>query len=177
MIDQFSKWSECAAVPDQHAETVAWKFLTHFVVTFGCPLEVHSDQGKQFDGNLFKAFCDLLQVTKTRTTPYHPASNGQVERYNRVILQMIRCFVGKHTKEWDRYLPLLVMVTHAMEHKETGFTPNQLMLGHEVMMPADLLMGLAGQNLYDPAEWVKIQAKVIPMIYDLVRKNLLGTLV
>ena len=79
MVDQFSKWLECGAVPDQHAETVAWKFLTHFVVTFGCPLEVHSDQGKQFDGNLFKAFCDLLQITKTRTTPYHPASNGQVE--------------------------------------------------------------------------------------------------
>ena len=39
---------------------------------------------------------------------------------------MIRCFVGKHTTEWDRYLPLLVMATHAMEHKETGFTPNQL---------------------------------------------------
>ena len=90
---------------------------------------------------------------------------------------MICCFVGKHTKEWDRYPPLLVMATHAMEHKETGFTPNQLMLGHEVMMPADLLMGLAGQNLYDPAEWVKIQAEVIPMIYDLVRKNLLRTLV
>ena len=90
---------------------------------------------------------------------------------------MICCFVGKHTKEWDRYLPLLVMATHAMEHEETGFTPNQLMLGHEVMMPADLLMGLAGQNLYDPVEWVKIQAEVIPMIYELVWKNLLGTLV
>ena len=62
MTDQFSKWLECAAVPDQHAETVAWKFLTNFVVTFGCHLEVHSDQGKQFDGNLFKAFCDLLQL-------------------------------------------------------------------------------------------------------------------
>ena len=45
------------------------------------------------------------------------------------------------------------------------------MLGHEVMMPADLLMGLAGQNLYDSVEWVKIQAEVIPMIYELVRKN------
>ena len=116
---------ECAAVPAQHSETVAWKFLKHFVVMFGCPLEVHSDQGKQFDGNLFKAFSDLLQITKTRTTPYHPASNGQVERYNRVILQMICCFVGKHTKEWDRYLSLLVMATHAMEHEETGFAPDQ----------------------------------------------------
>ena len=64
------------------------------------------------------------------------------------------------------------MATPAMEHKET-----ELMLSHEVMMPADLLMGIARQNLYDPVEWVKIQAEVIPMIYELVRKNLLGTLV
>ena len=56
------------------------------------------------------------------------------------------------------------MATPAMEHKET-----ELMLSHEVMMPADLLMGIARQNLYDPVEWVKIQAEVIPMIYELVR--------
>ena len=176
MIDQFSKWLECAAIPDQHAETVAGKFLAHFVVTFGCPVEIHSDQGKQFDGNLFKAFYNLLQITKTRTTPYHPASNGQVERYNRVILQLIHCFVGKHAKDWDKHLPLLVMATHAMEHKETGFTPNQLMLGQEVLMPADIIMGITSQYLYTPVEWVKVQAEVIPKIYDLVRKNLLGTL-
>ena len=178
MIDQFSKWIECAAIPDQQAETVAQQFLNHFVVTFGCPLEIHSDQGKQFDGNLFKAFCKLLQISKTRTTPYHPSSNGQVERYNRLILQMVRCFVGKYAKDWDKYLPLLVMATHAMEHRETGFTPNQLMLGREVMMPEDILMGIAQATkpLYAPSEWVKVQCEVIPQIYELVRKNLRGTL-
>lgn len=55
MIDQFSKWIEMAALPDQTALSVAHKFLIHFVVTFGCPLEVHTDQGRNFDSNLFRA--------------------------------------------------------------------------------------------------------------------------
>ena len=72
---------------------------------------------------------------------------------------MIHCFVGKHAKDWDKYLPLLVMATHAMEHKETIFTPNQLMLGREVMMLFDLIMGIVDvqQHHYDPIEWVKMQ--------------------
>lgn len=53
MIDQFTKWIEMAALPDQCALSVAQKFLVHFVVTFGCPLGVHTDQGKNFDSNLF----------------------------------------------------------------------------------------------------------------------------
>lgn len=53
MIDQFTKWIEMAALPDQCALSVAQKFLVHFVVTFGCPLEVHTDLGKNFDSNFF----------------------------------------------------------------------------------------------------------------------------
>lgn len=53
MIDQFTKWVEMAAIPEQSALTIAEKFVVHFVVTFGCPLEVHTDQGRNFDGNLY----------------------------------------------------------------------------------------------------------------------------
>lgn len=66
MIDQFTKWIEMAALPDQCALSVAQKFLVHFVVTFGCPLKVHTDQGKNFDSNLFKSLCEVLQIAKTR---------------------------------------------------------------------------------------------------------------
>ncbi len=116
MVDQFSKWTECAALPDQQAETVAEQFLNHFIVTFGCPLEIHSDQGKQFDGNLIHTFCKLLQITKTHTTPYHPSSNGQVERYNRLLLQMIQSFAQDNPRDWDKQLPLVVMATHVIVH-------------------------------------------------------------
>ena len=82
MVDQFNRWVEIQLLPEISAETTAWTAIDHFFSRFGYPLQIHTDKGKNFDGNLFKAMCDLLQITKTRTTPYRPCSNGQVERYN-----------------------------------------------------------------------------------------------
>ena len=81
IIDQFTKWDELAALPVQNAELTAKAFLANFVTTFGCPLEVHTDQRRNFETDLFQVFCKLLEITKTRTTPYHPSSNGKAEFY------------------------------------------------------------------------------------------------
>ena len=156
IIDQFTKWIDCVALPDQKAERLAYEFLSRFVVNFGCPVEIHTDQAKNLDGNVFRAFCELLEITKTRTTPYHPASNGQVERYNRVILQMIRCYLNKNNRDWDYHLPWLVGALHSTEHRQTGFTPNKMMLGREVLKPLDILLGLHRTkfNVTNPPDWV-----------------------
>ena len=121
MIDQFTKWVEMAAIPEQSALTIAEKFVVHFVVTFGCPLEVHTDQGRNFDGNLFKSLCTILEVAKTRTTPYHPSSNGQIERFNTVLLQMIRCYIEKKSRRWDKDIPLLSMALHSMVNAKQAY--------------------------------------------------------
>ena len=177
MIDQFTKWIECVALPDAKAERVAQEFLIHFVVTFGCPLEVHTDQGSNFNSNLFRSFCDLFDIVKTRTTPYHPSSNGQVERVNRTLLQMIRCYIEGRVRQWDKDLSLLVMALHATENRSTGFTPNMMMLGREVMTPIDLMMGTAQVNLekFKPAEWVDLLLKTLADTHAFARQELRAT--
>ena len=102
VIDQFTKWVEAFAIPNQSAETIADVVLNEYFSRFGIPLNIHTDQGKNFDGSLMNAVCEKLKITKTRTTPYHPSSNGQVERYNRTLLQMIRCYVDKEHSEWEK---------------------------------------------------------------------------
>ena len=79
-IDQFTKWVKCLAVPDQNAQTVCQILVDQFFSRFGLPLYIHSDQGRNFESNLFQEICKLLDIVKTRTTPYRPALNGQVER-------------------------------------------------------------------------------------------------
>ena len=174
MVDQFTKWVEMAALPEQTAKLIAEKFIVHFVVTFGCPLEIHTDQGRNFDSDLFKTLCDALEIAKTRTTPYHPSSNGQVERYNTIVLAMIRCFIEKNCRNWDRDLPFLSMAMHSMVNRQTGFTPNQMMLGRETIQPVHLLLGMPqyGQNRMTPNLWVKHLVGRMQKIHEFARHSL-----
>ena len=81
MVYQYSKWVEIQPLKDISAETTAHTVVDQFFTKFDYPLQIHTDQGKNFDGNLFQEICKLLQITKMHTTPYHPFSNGQVEWY------------------------------------------------------------------------------------------------
>ena len=88
-IDRFTKWVEAYAIPNFRAETVANKLVYEFISRFGVPLDIDSDQGRNFESKLFTELCALLEVNKTRTSPYHPAGNGMVERFNRTLVNMI----------------------------------------------------------------------------------------
>ena len=143
IIDQFSRWLEMVALNIQDAETIAKAFFETYVVRFGVPFVIHTDQGRNFDSALMKAFCQLLEIVKTRTTPYRPSSNGQVERYNTMVLNFLLCFLRGRQRDWDKYLPVLGMNIRAMVNSSTGYTPNMMQLGHEVNMPVDVMFGMS----------------------------------
>ena len=170
MIDQFTKWVELAALPAENAELTAKVFLSLFVTTLGCLLEVHTDQGRNFESELFQAFCKLLEITKTRTTPYHSSSNGQAEVFRKLILQMKRSCISKGMKDWDEHLPLISMALHSMKNKSTGFSANMLMLGREVIQPIDLMLGLNRHNAKHPPTWVKNLSHNLSEAHKLVRE-------
>ena len=174
LVDQFSKWVEIHALPDQSAELIARTVVEQVFSRFGSPLEIHSDQGKNFDGNVFKALCRLYRTAKTRTTPYRPCSNGQVERYNRLLLQLIRCYLNGKQKDWDKDLQLLAAAIRATPNRRTGFTANMLFLGREVQSPIDLVMGIpaVGQTTSGPPAYVSQLRKTLAEVHELARKEL-----
>ena len=139
MVDQFTKWCEIVPLPSQTAEITAKTAVNEFFARFGCPFTIHTDQGRNFESNLFKAICTLLRINKTRTTPYRPSANGQVERYNRTLMDAVRCFVDESQKDWDEFLPQLACALRSSVNRNTGMTPNKMMLGREVNLPADLV--------------------------------------
>ena len=81
--DYFSKLTEIYAMPDMRAETVADILFRAWVKRYGCPVEIHSDRGRQYESAIFRELCQLLEINKTRTTPLHPRSDGMIERMNR----------------------------------------------------------------------------------------------
>lgn len=80
--DYFTKRTECHAMPNMETNTVASILTEQVVSRFGLPYIIHSDQGRQFESRLFSEIrvCQLLQISKIRTTPYHPKSDGMVKR-------------------------------------------------------------------------------------------------
>ena len=175
MIDQFTKWLEVQALPTQTAEVVAEAAVNGFFSRMGCALNIHTDQGKNFDGQVFKAVCDLLEMAKTRTTPYRPSANGQVERYNRMLLSMIRSYLDKNLRSWDSNLQLLAGAIRATVNRSTGFTPNMMMLGREVLMPVDIMLGTRepkGESKAPQEYIIELEASMTEA-HRLARENLL----
>ena len=71
-MDYFTKWGEAYAIPNMEASTVADMLTNEMFFRFSPPERLHSDQGRQFEANLLKEVCRILQIKKTRTSPYHP---------------------------------------------------------------------------------------------------------
>ncbi|CAC5406228.1 unnamed protein product [Mytilus coruscus] len=116
--DYFTKWTEAYALKEHCAQTVADKLVTEFISRFGTPCRIHTDQGREFESKLFASMCDLLEIEKTRTTPYHPQSDGMVERYNRTLQQILSMFVNENKDDWDSHLPYVTMAYRALHTKK-----------------------------------------------------------
>ena len=140
IADYFTKWPEAYPLPNQEATTVAKVLVNEMICRFGVPLEIHSDQGRNFESALFQEMCRLLGMTKTRTTPLHPQSDGMVERMNRTIEAQLSMFVQDHQRDWDEFIPLLMMAYRSSIHDTTKCSPAKLMLGRELRLPLDLLL-------------------------------------
>jgi transposase InsO family protein len=141
VVDQFTKWTECVPLPNIETITVANALIEKVLQTFGMPLSIHTDQGVQFESNLFKELCNLFGIQKTRTTPYRPQSNGGTERTNRTITSMLTSFVSQFRDDWDQYVPFCLMAYRSSVHSATGHTPYKMMFGDDMRLPIDLVFG------------------------------------
>ena len=135
----FLNWLAIYAIPDIQAETVARTIFQGWIKRYDCPMQLHSDQGRQFESQLFQKLWKLLEVKKIRTTPLHPRSDGMIERMNKTINELLLKYIKPHQRDWDEYLDYLVMVYNSTPHQSTGLTPHHLVYGEEMHMPLDLI--------------------------------------
>ena len=170
--DYFTKWIEAFPIPNQEATTIAEIFTTQFVARYGAPLEVHSDQGRNFESELMKNVCRILGINKTRTTAFRPQSDGFIERFNHTLQQMISLFVNEQQTNWDQVLPLAVAAYRGTPQETTGQSPNMLMLGREVNMPVDLIAGPPpGEESSEATEYGSHLREKLEKIFHLVRQK------
>ena len=117
---------------------MAKEFVECWVFHFSVPDVLHTDQGKNFGSDLIKELCKLLKMDKTRTSPYHPQGNGEVERHNRVIADVLSKYCAENPRDWDTMLPYVNFVYNTTIHRTTGATPFSLVYGQECQYRIDL---------------------------------------
>ncbi len=173
MTDVFSKYTLAVPTRDQRAATVAQALVTEWFYKFGIPGRLHSDQGRSFESLLICQLCDLYGVKKSRTTPYHPAGNGQCERFNRTLHNLLRTLPASRKRDWVACLPQVIFCYNTTPHQTTGESPHLLMLGQEPRLPADFLLGRVQEPVVGSVhDWVREHQTRLQVAFDGARERL-----
>jgi len=168
--DYFTKWVEIFPMENETAESVAKCFYKGWICVHGPPQSLHTDQGKNFDSVLVKDLCRLMQIHKTRTTPYHPQSDGLVERFNRTMGNILRAYVSPTQRDWDEHLPAVKYAYNTSCHATTGFSPYFLMHGREARLPIHLMARIP-TNVGEVHEHVEVLRNRLPSVFKLVQEK------
>ena len=129
--DHFTKWTAAVAMPDQLAATVADALVEHVILCVGPMHTLASDQGTNFLSQVVEEVCELFGTRQMQSVAYRPQTQGLVERFNRTLLSMLRCYVNQDCEDWDKFLPYLIYAYNTSPNRVTGDTPFRLMFGRD----------------------------------------------
>jgi len=102
------------------------------------PEKILMDQGTNFTSEMFKNTCKLLKIEKIQTSAYHPENNGALERSHRTLAEYLRHYINNDQINWDEWLSYAMFTYNTTSHTATGFTPFELMYGHQAILPTAL---------------------------------------
>ncbi|CAK1600424.1 unnamed protein product [Parnassius mnemosyne] len=135
IIDRRTRWAEAFPLRDITAETVAKHLYEGWICRYGCPMKLTSDQGRQFESSLFNQLLKMLGVKRIRTTPYHPQSNGAVERWHRSLKTALSTRLSHGS--WVEELPTVLLGLRAAGRSDSGVSAAELTFGRNLRLPGD----------------------------------------
>ena len=172
VMDHFTKWCEVFATTDQKAQTVAEILVSRLFSRFGPPTVLHSDQGRNFESNLMKEVCNLMGIHKSRTTAYHPQCDGQVERQNRTLRDMLSAFVSQNRDDWDLWVDLAVYTYNTSTHESTGYSPYELVFGRVARTPVEVDLGIPLKHPASQTEYSESVRQHLHSVQRVAQKHL-----
>ena len=136
------------------------------------PSKLLTDQGEKFENELFRELTKLCGVTKLRTTPYHPQTNGKVERMNQTIIAMLRTLPELHKSRWKDHVKKLVFAYNCTKHSTTGYSPYYIMFGRRPKLPIDIILPTDEHNTGSHKEYIQNWKKQMTQAYEMTSKHL-----
>ena len=178
VTDHFTRYAKAYVTKTQTTQMTAKTLRDKFIVHYGLPKSILMDQDQNFESQLVADLCKLMGTQKVWTSPYHPQTNGQYERFNFTLINMFGTLhkekksewknhigtlvlaynctqnVGTLPKEkkseWKNHIGTLVLAYNCTQNSATGFSPYFLMFGRKPHLPIDVTLGLAPQTITEP---------------------------
>ena len=173
ITEYLTKWVECYAMANQEAVTVAQKF-EDYLARHGTPRSLLTDQGRNFESALLQEICRRYGIEKRSTSPYHPQCNGQTERFNRTMNEMLSQYVSQNEKDWDIWLPSVLFAYRSAVHASTGKTPFEMLYGRRPRLPIECEIPCfdAALTKGTPKRYVSLVKSTIESLHDQAQRNL-----
>ena len=150
-VDRFTRWPEAIPLSDITAATVAHAFISGWIARFGAPSTITTDRGAQFESNLWHELMCFLGTTRIRTTAYHPAANGLVERFHR---QLKAGLSAEPRTQWVDTLPLVLLGIRSSLKEDLRCTTAELVYGTTLRLPGEFFGVTETNTLPDPQSFV-----------------------
>jgi hypothetical protein len=163
-IDYLTKWPEAKALREATAEKVSEFIYDQIICQHGCPARILSDRGTHFNNRMIHLLMEKFQIKHHFSTPYHPQTNGLVERFNRTLCESL-AKLADQTNEWDTLIAPVLFAYRTSKHATTKIEPFYLVYGRKAKLPIDsqeespntLLDHI--QHLIDEVPHVRIQTR------------------
>ena len=136
IVDRFTRWPEVIPTADMTAETTARALMEGWISRFGAPSTITTDQGRNFESNLFRELTNMIGSHRIHSTAYHPKSNGMVERLHR---QLKSAIIAHENTKWTEILPIVLLGLRTAVKSDLDATSSQLVYGTTLRLPSDLL--------------------------------------
>ena len=149
ITDHFTMYALAYPSKTQTAQATARILWDNFICHYGFPEKFISDQGRNFESDLIKELCKIAGVKKVHTTPYHPQGNGQCERFNSTLCNMLGTLSEEEKSDWKSHLGCMTHAYNCTKHASTTYSPYYLMFGRHPRLPIDVEFGLNKPNCKD----------------------------
>ena len=136
VTDYLTKWPEARAMKEATAKNVVEFIYKEIICRHGCPRVILSDRGTHFRNEIVDGICEKFKIKHKLSSPYHPQTNGLVERFNRTLCEGL-AKITERENEWDRYIESVLFAYRTNKHNTTKRTPFFMVYGREAILPID----------------------------------------